>query len=546
MSSSWRSILCDSLEKVFPDTEPRPITTSIAQHVLRGETVAVQVAVHPPVSPRRLPSDLSVQVDLDRDDVTARVFAVDLVPATHLAFDDHDDHYLRDAPGLYPDLLRPLGEGELLRPFRAGWRSIWIDLTAAEEASAGPVRVGIRLTDTAGEAVVEEALTVEVVPATLPALPLVNTHWFHADGLAQYHRVPVWSEEHWDAIDQALAEAARTAVNSVLTPVWTPPLDTGVGLHRLPTQLLSVQVVDGGHQFGFERLRRWMEIARRHGIEHLEIAHLFSQWGARHAPAIYTDDGARLFGWETAATDPAYRDFLTALIPQLREVLAAEWGLERVIFHISDEPHGDQIESYRAAREVVADLLEGCTIVDALSDFEFWSTGEVPIPVVATDAAQPFLDAGVQPLWLYYCVSQNVDVANRFFSMPSTRNRVIGAQLFLTGAVGFLHWGFNFYNSQYSTHPIDPFRTPDADGGFPAGDPFLVYPGPGGAAWPSIRSRVFAEAMSDVQLMSLATERIGTEAVRAIVDPTGDLTLTHYPTDPDHYRRVRAGLVESL
>lgn len=43
-------------------------------------------------------------------------------------------------------------------------------------------------------------------------------------------------------------------------------------------------------------------------------------------------------------------------------------GLEKVIFHISDEPTLEHRETYKAAREVVVDLLDGCTVVDAMDD----------------------------------------------------------------------------------------------------------------------------------------------------------------------------------
>jgi hypothetical protein len=118
--------------------------------------------------------------------------------------------------------------------------------------------------------------------------------------------------------------------------------------------------------------------------------------------------------------------------------------------------------------------------VDALSDFDFYSSGIVPLPVVATDAVKPFLDAEVENLWVYYCVSQNRNVANRFITLPSARNRVLGHQLFAFGVQGFLHWGFNFYNSYLSIRPIDPFRDTCAGGAFPGGDPFIVYPGADG------------------------------------------------------------------
>ena len=169
-----------------------------------------------------------------------------------------------------------------------------------------------------------------------------------------------------------------------------------------------------------------------------------------------------------------------------------------------------------------------------------------PAPQAAKAYQGHILAAGIEGLWVYYCVAQNVDVANRFIGMPSTRNRVIGTQIFLLGIAGFLHWGFNFYNSQLSTRAINPFSDTCAGGAYPAGDPFIVYPGDGGEPYESIRFRVFAEAMTDHRAMQYLRDLAGYEAVRDIIDPSRTLSLTQYSADPDHYRRVRAAISAAI
>lgn len=193
--------------------------------------------------------------------------------------------------------------------------------------------------------------------------------------------------------------------------------------------------------------------------------------------------------------------------------------------------------TYGQARAVVADLLEGCNVVDALSDLNFYESGLVPLPVIATDHAAPFFAAEVTPFWLYYCVSQSRDVSNRFMATPSARNRVLGAQLFVTGAHGFLHWGFNFYNSYLSRHRINPFRDTGAGGAFIAGDPFLVYPGPDGVPWESIRHRVTTEAFIDYRALRRLAAKDEEKSIK-LADQNGTLRLDNFSYDADHYRQV--------
>ena len=117
-------------------------------------------------------------------------------------------------------------------------------------------------------------------------------------------------------------------------------------------------------------------------------------------------------------------------------------------------------------------------VVDALSEYSFYEKGIVEHPIVSSNHISVFLKNKVPQPWVYYCCGQSVTVPNRFFAMPSWRNRIMGVLMYLHGIKGFLHWGFNFYNSQYSISHIDPFFNTHASYAFPSGDAFLVYPGP--------------------------------------------------------------------
>ncbi|MFH5880491.1 DUF4091 domain-containing protein [Arthrobacter sp. NA-172] len=141
------------------------------------------------------------------------------------------------------------------------------------------------------------------------------------------------------------------------------------------------------------------------------------------------------------------------------------------------------------------------------------------------------------------------DVANRFISMPSVRNRVLGHQLFALACGGFLHWGFNFYNTAHSLAPVDPFTDTCAGGAFPGGDAFMVYPGPDRKPWESIRYKVFAQAMWDHRAFSLLAKLIGRESVLELMDTNGSggrLAMDDFSYDPLHYRRVREQVNERI
>ena len=168
---------------------------------------------------------------------------------------------------------------------------------------------------------------------------------------------------------------------------------------------------------------------------------------------------------------------------------------------------------------------------------------------------EPFLERGMEGLWTYYCTGQCKEVSNRFMAMPSARTRILGVQLYLYRISGFLHWGFNFYNSQYSIKHINPYAVTDAGEAFPSGDAFLVYPGEGGVPEESIRLMLMQQVMQDVRAcelleslsqrkrMAASLKRTGERGDRKSNCETIECTLCEHSIVMNKKRRARAGLL---
>ena len=539
--------LVDSLEKVLPDREPAR-WEGAALRGLAGETLSLQVA-YGCENDDLGESEHSFRLHIDRpENIAVTVRRVELVPCAYPCHGTWDDDYLDTRPGLYPDLLRPMEPGEPVKAVPGQWRALWLDF----DAPAGRHSVTLRVEDTAGAILWSQGLTVEVMAQALPPQELIHTQWFHADCLADYYHVDVFSEEHWRIIDNFMAAAVRHGINMLLTPVFTPPLDTAKGGERTTVQLVGVQKRGDDYAFDFSKLDRWMGLCEKNGIKYLEISHLFTQWGAICAPKVMGSVSGgpeeKLFGWHTPAVGGEYTRFLEQFLPALKEHLARAGWLDRTYFHISDEPHIEEAETYAAARATVKDLLAGCRVVDALSSYDVYKLGLVERPIVSVDHIGTFLQAGVPHLWAYYCTAQAVDTPNRFIAMPSARSRIMGVLMYYHGIEGFLHWGFNFYNSQCSVEHIDPFQVTDAGEAFPSGDPFLVYPAPDGTAWDSIRGMVIRQSLNDLRALKLLEGKIGRPAVRAMLEELagGELTFTRYPLDSAFFETVRSRIYEQL
>ena len=165
--------------------------------------------------------------------------------------------------------------------------------------------------------------------------------------------------------------------------------------------------------------------------------------------------------------------------------------------------------------------------------------GAVGAAIPASDHVEPFLAAGIEGLWTYYCCAQGREVSNRFIAMPSSRTRIIGAQLWKYRIAGFLHWGYNFWYTRFSRREIHPYVILDGGCFTPAGDCFSVYPGPDGVPYQSLHMKAFTEALSDLRAMTLAEALCGRNAVLEAVEAAGEVTFSRYPRERDAAASLR-------
>ena len=536
-----------SLAKVFPTK----IYGKAHRHVQAayGQEVSFQIAYRHMHSFHRKVYEVKASTSIKR---AVTLHKVGVVPSSFSAYalGRSDDNYLTKEPGLFPDPLYPIEDG-CVTSSATLWSSVWVTVKIDESIKPGkhPIKIVFRNTATGYEQSV--TYTVEVMPYTLPAQTLHFAQWFHCDCIADVHHVDVFSEAHWNLIDRYMRLATQHGMNMIFTPVVTPPLDTAVGAERPTVQLVEITKTEDGYTFDFARLHRYVKMALAAGYRSFEIGHFFTQWGANACPKVIAwvdGEQKRIFGWDTPAAGDEYKAFLAQLVPALIAEFAS-LGIDRtrLWFHVSDEPSAAHLEQYHKVSAIMKPLIAGCHHFDALSNLDFYTNGSVETPVPGINHIEPFLEAKVPGLWCYYCCSQCVDVSNRFFSMPSSRNRIIGVQMYKYGISGFLQWGYNFYYTQYSAKKINPYVVTDADCAFPSGDAFTVYPY-GDGAIPSLRQKVFANALEDMRLLTLLESKIGRERVIEAIDRIAgmDVTFKNYPKHDGYFEELYSYIFDEL
>ena len=560
--------LVSALEKILPESPVIMAPEFRSDVAARGEIYSFQIALR---------SDERKQLRIEcAGELNTRVRIVKCVPAMYLGSGYDKDVVRNNQPGLYPDLLDEPDFTDQFLLLQNVCQSLWVTVYVGKDQKPGKYPVEIILRDMAtGEVECCPKFELDVLDFELAPQEMSNFHWFHADCLFDYYKVPCWSEAHWRITENFARNALAHGITVLYTPLWTPPLDTAIGHSRPTCQLLDItlDVSDMTYTFNFDRLRRYIEMGQRIGFKEFAMSHIFTQWGAAATPKIMahvvntknscavarygekadisklvSDQYNSIFGWGTSSRSPEYADFLKQLFPALLPVLR-EYGLGKgnCYFSLSDEPHDDHLENYSALVDLTRPLLEEFETVEALSHLDYYERGLVKHPVPSIGVIEKFRGK-VSPLWGYYCCGPEVDYPNRFIGMPSRRPRSFGMLAYIYDLAGFLHWGFNFYYSQYSWRAIDPFSVTDSGGAFPAGDAFLVYPGKNGDPLDSLRHEAFFAGLQDMRACRTLEKKIGREAVIALLNEGApqELKMNSFPASDKFLIEKRRAIYEAI
>lgn len=537
-----------SLAKVFPDGMPKDMQIDEVQ-LLKNERESFQVAYfahygrksgQPNLKRIEIVSDISDYIE---------VYRVGNIYSNFPIYEDNDHDCVKTTAGVFPDLLTPCGE--LPRTIYDSWQTFWFEIDPQNKVEAGVYDVTVRFVSEKDTVLGEETIKAEIIDDVLPEQELISTHWFHSDCLAVWYRTDVFSDEYWRIVENFVKTYVKYGQNLILTPLFTPPLDTEIGSERPTVQLVDVEKNGDEYKFSFANFEKWVDMCLRNGIKYFEMSHLFTQWGAAHAPKIMaTVDGEykRIFGWETDSAGEEYASFLRAFAPAIIAEIDKLGIREKCYFHVSDEPTKENIETYAPASKIVHELFGEFPIIDALSHFEFYEKGVVTLPIPITSSTDDF-KGKVPQLWTYFCCGPYVDYANRFFALPSRRTRIIGLQMYKYDIKGFLHWGYNFYFSRLSkVQPINPFQVSDAIDEFPSGDAYVVYPGFDGTPQVSLRFKVFYDAYQDMRACKLLESYIGRDAVIELIEENldGELKFSTNPSYENWLLEVRKKINENI
>ena len=463
-------------------------------------------------------------------------YRIGYVPSIYNTPVDVDDYYDIRPEMIYPDVLEEVDLGRLhCQPNHR--QAFFFQIKDNDKIPVGDNEITVRFC-LDNKQVAKCSFVIRKLAARLPKQKAMSTCWMHYDSIEAQHNVKMFSRDFYKVFGSYLDAAVYSGQTMLLLPIFTPAFDTEVGTERRTAQLLDIREdAEGNFTFDFARMHAFIDFALAHGIEQFEMPPMFSQWGALHCPKIMVKgaDGRtrQRFGWKTDSLSDDYRRFLATLIPALVSEMRARGLEERTFFHVSDEPHKDQLERWQACKDMITPYLGNCRTLDARSDIEFAGKNEREYAVAVENRLEPFIEAGCRPLCTYFCCGpRNLHYPNRFMSMPLPRLIALGASLWRYDIDLFLQWGFNFYNTFLSRREISPYGNTDCDIMYLSGDAFIVYPNYAGrSANMSIRLVAMREMWRLTRILYALEEKLGREVVTKILDDEGCTHFNEYPTE---------------
>lgn len=351
--------------------------------------------------------------------------------------------------------------------------------------------------------------------------------WQHNSNIARQYDVPLWSDEHFDIIEQyvaSLAELGQKAITAVVSEVpWSGQGTVNDLVNDSDMYEYSMTRItrgcDGEWHYDFTALKRYIDLCMGYGItEEIEVFGLSNIWlfenqgfgklieGYEDGIRLrYYDEGQKVFRYIREMGD------LESYIKALNSFFEDNGWSDKVRI-LADEPA--DLEVFRKKAAQLKAIAPSFKFKVAINHVEFMGedipgvTDYCPILNCITDRFEAFkeMKENVSGRLSYYVCCWPL-YPNTFIASPLVESRLLPWIARYLNIDGFLRWN-------YTVWPKDPlndirFRYPE----FPAGDTNFVYPGKDGRPVLSLRYIHLKKGIRDYQLMKDYEKMTGDEEV---------------------------------
>ncbi|MCD6322429.1 MAG: DUF4091 domain-containing protein [Clostridiales bacterium] len=368
-------------------------------------------------------------------------------------------------------------------------------------------------------------IDLEVLDITLPDPANYEMHldlWQHLSNIARKHDVRLFSETHFDIIEnytESLARLGQKAITVIATDIPWSGQRTFNDLNK-PTDLFEYSLIsttktqNGNFIFDYAVMDRYIEMCFSYGInKKIEVFGLCGIWmteenGFGKVSADFPDGVRIRYINESDGTYSymASESDIRLYIHSLYNHFVKKGWLEKVRI-TADEP-GD-IELYRKTIKIILEEAPGFKLSIAINKADFttefdsvMSDATPSLKCLATDydfiKENLIKNEGKQVSWYVCC---HPFFPNTFLQSHLLESRLIGIMTSLFGLDGFLRWNYTAWPEKPREDLV--FRS----GEWSTGDMNFVYPGNSGHPLLSLRFKALLRGIEDFELMTMAKHK---------------------------------------
>lgn len=362
----------------------------------------------------------------------------------------------------YPDELAPVEEALPLEVKAHAAQSFWVDFFVPSCFAGKTFESKVTVITSHGE--FAACFTVNVSETVIPDSNrgCFNHEYFFDFNDKNVSGAKTFSDEWWEYTRMIARVFKELRCNAVVINSF--PLLAGAG---------SRKTGDGKWTFDFSLWDRYVDLFIKEGAAKTFTISAMIQ--SVEGKTIGTLGGNSEHVTMNTMTEEA-AEYLRQYYGAIYEHIKGNGTLKLFRTHIEDEPH--TTDAWRWARAIIAEVAPELPAGEPLDMIEsahgLCDVCDVMVPRINVYEEDPeFFEkaiAGGREVWTYSCCFPEEGWwINKFVDMPFIRSRLMEWVCALTGAKGFLHWGFNYYGSQlYGLFDDARFK----------GDGHIVYPDP--------------------------------------------------------------------
>ena len=390
-----------------------------------------------------------------------------------------------------------------------GFRPVWLTVTVPAKARPGLYRGRLSVTGAGGKAV-EFPLELEVLEARLPdpdKWAFFLDLWQHPWAVARYHGVPPFSPEHYRLMEPIYRELAN-AGQKVLTTTITELPWNHQNFDAYHTMIQHVRKADGSWSFDYTLFDDYVKFGKKCGLGPQIHCYTMAPWGNR----VYYID--RATGDQTAVEvkpgTPEHEAYWGPFLTDFQRHLEKKGWADDTYIAMDERGRADTQATADCVKKYAPRLKISMPGNHPPSHFKGIELANYCQFIAHIDSA--FLDEVKQRrtqgkvTTFYVCCGPRRP--NTFTFSPTGEQVWLGLYAAANGLDGFLRWSF-----------VNWPRDPLFDSGFgpwPAGDTFLLYPGPRSSVrWEMLRDGIEEAEKISVLRNSRAAGKALDDALRA-------------------------------